>query len=67
MLLREILKTWLADADRSLRRLGGEEMFRAQGDAQRLEELLGYLEGGAEKRLNDLSKPRRPVTYAPHA
>lgn len=66
-LFLQIVKSWQADVDRRLRRVSGEDLLRAQGDAQRLEEIAGYLEGGAEERLVDLSKPRRPVVFAPQA
>lgn len=56
-----VVKAWQADVDKTLRRGSGEGVLRAQGDAQRLEELEHLLDGGAAKRLDDLSKPARPT------
>lgn len=56
-----LLKTWQADVDKQLRTASGEELLRRQGDAQRLDELVGYLAGAAEARLNTLSQSRRPI------
>lgn len=61
----QILKTWQAAVDKTLRTASGEALVRAQGDAQRLEELAGLLDGGAHRRLQSLTKPVRPFASDP--
>jgi len=59
--LLSVVKTWQADVDKTLRRSESGQVLRAQGDAQRLEELEHLLDGGAAKRLETLANPNRPV------
>lgn len=57
----QLLKFWQAAVDKTLRTASGEALVRAQGEAQRLEELVELIDGGAHRRLLSLSRPVRPV------
>lgn len=59
-MLKIMLKSWLADADKRCRRLDGAVLHQAQGDALRCEALIDLLEH-AESNLANSDLPRKPM------
>jgi hypothetical protein len=63
--LLKLLRAKLAEADGELRKAQGENVYRAQGHAQELDELISLIVD-AEQQLKriEASRPRLP-SYAP--
>lgn len=59
VMLKILLKAWLADADTRCRRLEGAVLHQAQGEAQFLDRLIALLEN-AEQRLSEAQSNARP-------
>lgn len=59
-----MLETKLVEADANLRTATGEDLYRKQGRAQQLHELIGDLTG-ADQILKRQEQPKRPGAWAP--
>lgn len=62
----KVLGERLAERDEKLRRLSGDDLYRMQGRAMELDELIELLAGAGDS-LARQEQPRRPVQYRPGA
>lgn len=60
-----MLERKLAEVDAKLRTAAGEDLYRKQGRAQQLEELIGLLTKDAEQTLKRQERSARPALRMP--
>lgn len=65
-LMLKLLGERLAERDEKLRRMSGDDLYRMQGRAQELDEMIELLVGAGDS-LTRQEQPKRPVQYRPGA